>query len=351
MVGERSRYEHLFLFNKSNLSSQGNDGTLGFFKADSISGTKIQLRPAVIPHLKDIIMLAAGSNHMLALDTHGSVFAWGADEQDQLGVRQHYTRFKKSIPKSKYDSLLPATVFLPHNIVSISCGAYHSFAVNVKGRVYAWGLNNYGQTGVPNEDSEKTIVELPRVVRSLAAYEIRQVAGGNHHSIACCEGGEEILVWGRCDDNQMGLPLDKVPPESILKDGRCRPSILLTPTQVPGKLLYLLRGYLLTLIDVDGVFVDAGIDHSICVTDTGEAYSWGFSSNYRTGLRTEDSIERPTLIDNSTISQQHVVSASCGGQFLVLACTPKMRHAEKGVASTTRRIDDLKLIMSQSTSH
>jgi regulator of chromosome condensation len=65
--------------------------------------------------------------------------------------------------------------------------------------------------------------------------------------------------------------------------------------------------------------VAAGIDHSISLTALGKAYSWGFSSNYRTGLGTEDSVERPTIIDNTAVARSSIKFAGCGGQFLVLA--------------------------------
>ncbi len=51
----------------------------------------------------------------------------------------------------------------------------------------------------------------------------------------------------------------------------------------------------------------------------GKAYSWGFSANYRTGLRTEDSVQTPTLVDNTAIHGRTLTFAGCGGQSSVLA--------------------------------
>jgi regulator of chromosome condensation len=66
------------------------------------------------------------------------------------------------------------------------------------------------------------------------------------------------------------------------------------------------------------VFVAAGIDHSIALTSLGMPYSWGFSSNFRTGLGTEDSVERPALINNAAVARSNIIFAGCGGQFLVI---------------------------------
>lgn len=51
----------------------------------------------------------------------------------------------------------------------------------------------------------------------------------------------------------------------------------------------------------------------------GRVYSWGFSANYRTALRTEDSVETPTLVDNTAIHGRKLTFAGCGGQFSVFA--------------------------------
>lgn len=36
-------------------------------------------------------------------------------------------------------------------IVDIACGSYASYAVDEAGKTWAWGLNNYGQIGLPGE--------------------------------------------------------------------------------------------------------------------------------------------------------------------------------------------------------
>jgi regulator of chromosome condensation len=67
------------------------------------------------------------------------------------------------------------------------------------------------------------------------------------------------------------------------------------------------------------VSVSAGIDNSIALTSKGEVYSWGFSSNYRTGLGTEETVEEPTQIQNTALVGKKLTFAGCGGQFSVLA--------------------------------
>jgi regulator of chromosome condensation len=70
---------------------------------------------------------------------------------------------------------------------------------------------------------------------------------------------------------------------------------------------------------LSAVFVAAGIDNSIALTEKGEAYSWGFSSDYRTGLGTQETVDVPTQIQNTALMGKKITFAGCGGQFSVVA--------------------------------
>ena len=61
----------------------------------------------------------------------GSVFAWGANENGQIGV-------------SKSDTSKPQKVKLKGKVVAISCGSYHSAAVTAKGELWTWGEGGEG---------------------------------------------------------------------------------------------------------------------------------------------------------------------------------------------------------------
>jgi regulator of chromosome condensation len=220
-------------------SFQGNDGLLGFSVAEAVDGArldddykKFRRTPVLIPELKKIKYIAAGGNHVQALDHKGSVFVWGSGEQCQLG--------RRIVERSKAQALTPRQFGLPKNKIKyISCGSYHGFAVDTRGQVWAWGHNNYCQTGVVGERGEvEQFVERPTIVKSLEPYRIKEIQGGNHHSIACTEDGE-VLVWGRCDDGQAGISLETLSKASIIFDDREQARILKTPSVVPGTSFHL----------------------------------------------------------------------------------------------------------------
>ncbi|CAG8971576.1 hypothetical protein HYALB_00009225 [Hymenoscyphus albidus] len=275
----------------------GNDGTWGFFKEDAAKGIKFQKVPALIPQLSNIKALASGGDHVLALDHKGYVFAWGCGEQSQLAHRVAERR--------RFDYLVPNPVALPKGkIQAISAGGYHGFAVDDKGQVWSWGLNNFGQTGISNgAGDDNAVIQRPFIVKALSDYKIKSIVGGLQHSIACTKDGA-VLVWGRCDDGQMGVDLTDVPKENLLLDSREKPKINKEPVQVP---------------DLKADFVAAGIDDCIAITTDGKAFSWGFSDGYRTGHGTDEPIHKATMIDNTAIREKKLTWAGCGGQFSVLA--------------------------------
>jgi len=275
---------------------------MGFSTADAIEAVqkkddtkKSRRNPARILQLTRIKSLATGTNHVLALDNKGKVYAWGAGGQGQLG--------RRIVDRTRFQALTPCRFGLPQ-ITYIACGAYHSFAIDAKGQVYAWGLNNFGQTGiVTGAGEDDAFIEKPAVVENLRPYKIREIKGGNQHSIACTEDGK-LLIWGRCDYGQAGIKLEDLQPEDLIFDSRGNPRILLKPTIIP---------------DIQAVFVAAAIDNSIAITTDGKAYSWGYSEGYRTGLGTEEPVKSPTLLQEGDVEGKRLTFAGCGGQFSVLA--------------------------------
>jgi len=216
---------------------QSNDGILGFYP-----GIHIQTTPLLIPDLKKITALAAGSNHILALDIKGKVFAWGSGQQNQLG--------RRVVERTREAGLVPREFGLRGKMVAISCGSYHSFAIDSNGKVWTWGLNSFGETGVSEGTGEdNAYIMKPVFVESLKDYDIKNIDGAGHHSIACTKDGK-VLVWGRCDGGQCGVDIASVSKEVLEYDDHNTPRIIKKPTVVPG---------------IEAAVVAAGNDNSFAV--------------------------------------------------------------------------------------
>lgn len=268
---------------------RSNDGILGFDATHMVQPT-----PSLIPTLKKIKHVACGDNHVLALNDRGAVFSWGSGQQNQLG--------RRIIERNRLNGLQPREFGLPKNIVHVGCGAFHCFAVHQSGKVYAWGLNSFGETGIRASagDDEAAIIH-PTVVDLLTDKNVIQVCGGAHHSIAATSDGQ-CLVWGRLDGYQTGLKIDALPDNAVIKDERGRPRILIEPTAVP---------------ELKARFVAAGSDHCLAIDADGRPWSWGFSATYQTGQGTQDDIEVATIVDNTAVRGKKLNWAGAGGQFSV----------------------------------
>jgi len=192
--------------NRCNASSlsQGNEGVLGF---DGIPGhSPFQFTPIPLPSLQKvkIIEVACGENHVLALTTSGHVYVWGSGQQNQLG--------RRIMARRQLNGLEPERLGL-RNIVHVAAGVYHSFAVDVNGNVWAWGLNTFHQTGLTSDKGgDDDMIIVPAQIEALAPQhhngaKVVQISGGEHHTLFLFDNGE---VWGcgRSDAHQLGIPED-----------------------------------------------------------------------------------------------------------------------------------------------
>ncbi|MDZ7815312.1 MAG: hypothetical protein U5N86_04675 [Planctomycetota bacterium] len=97
-------------------------------------------------------VLAAGSAHSLALFSDGSVYAWGDNAEGQLGLGYEVDR----------DTPTLVGAFSDKDVISLAAGAAHSLALCSDGSVYAWGYNDDGQLGL-GDDVDRDIPTLVSV--------------------------------------------------------------------------------------------------------------------------------------------------------------------------------------------
>ena len=120
---------------------------------------------ASAPALDDVVAVAGGRFHSIALRRSGSLVGWGYNADAQLGWETNGTRF-----------------------VGLAAGANHTLAITEDGAVRAWGNNDYGQTDVP-----------PSTQSALA------VAAGDSFSLALLNSGD-VVGWGDNTYGQLYLP-------------------------------------------------------------------------------------------------------------------------------------------------
>ncbi|WP_284641837.1 RCC1 domain-containing protein [Paenibacillus silviterrae] len=122
-------------------------GELGYGSV-SESATPIIVKDQTDSELTDIIQVAAGSNHALALRSDGKVFAWGANYSGQLG------------DGTTNSANLAAEVFNGMTWISADSTSPRSFAYG-GGKLYGWGSNGNGELGLGNTDNRNVPTEIP----------------------------------------------------------------------------------------------------------------------------------------------------------------------------------------------
>ncbi|CAG8953414.1 hypothetical protein HYFRA_00010163 [Hymenoscyphus fraxineus] len=272
-------------------SFRGNDGPIGFTPE-----VKMATRPILIPQLKNIVSMATGTNHVLALDNKGACWVWGAGEQNQLG--------RRVVARTAVNSLVPRPLPLPrgkHVIKAIGSGDYHAFAVTEKGDTFAWGLNSFRQTGIQTDDLDNTIIGVPTLVTTLRGKHLAQITGGAHSSIGVTTTGE-VVVFGRLENSEGGIDRTTVDESQVFfQDGR--PKFAKVPLVVPG---------------IDATMVAAANDTCMAVTKDGRAFSWGANMTYQAGQGDIEDVKVATPLENSAIRGKQMVFCGIGGQFSLL---------------------------------
>jgi len=144
--------------------------------------------------LEDINDISAGWKHSLALDVNGFVWAWGWNEDGQLGDGS-----TDEIPNPvQVKGGEMGTDFL-QDISAISAGksGEHSLAVDVNGLTYAWGRNNEGQLGDANypNDSLTPVKVHGGAMETTYLEDIIAISAGEQHSMALDPNGF-VYTWG-----------------------------------------------------------------------------------------------------------------------------------------------------------
>ena len=129
--------------------------------------------PTIVPGIAGATQAAVGNDFYLVLLNDGRVLSWGSDRTGQLG-RGGALQPRPAPTPPPGPSLTPAPVVDLSNVVSIAAGAEHALAARSDGTVWAWGGNEENQLGL-GKDSRGTSrpVAVPGIssATAVAAYE------------------------------------------------------------------------------------------------------------------------------------------------------------------------------------
>lgn len=199
-----------------------------------------KLTPVKVLNIDNIVAISANSSggHNLALQSDGTVWAWGNNTGGQLGdgtkenknypikveglsdIRSIDTGMSHNIALNKYGEVFewknseqPVRIQGLNGIKQIDTGGLYNLALNTNGIVFSWGNNSNGQLG----DNTTTNRSTPVQVKNISSIEY--ISAGYSHSMAKKSDGS-IWAWGENYNHQLGdgTYTDRYTPVKVLLD-------------------------------------------------------------------------------------------------------------------------------------
>lgn len=198
-------------------------------------------------YLEDVVAIAAGYDHSLAMTADGAIYAWGSNAHDQLGQGPGSGMDLSMVPVRVKDAA--GTGFLG-GVRSLYANSYTSYALATDGTVWSWGNNDEGEIG------DGTIAQRPLPVKvktpdgTGVLGNVKEISSGSYHALTTLTNGTP-LAWGYNLDGQIG--------DGDLGNDSLLPANVRTPS-----------GSLSGVVTMSG-----GYDFSLAVRNDGSAWSWG----------------------------------------------------------------------------
>uniref|UniRef100_A0A671SII6 Probable E3 ubiquitin-protein ligase HERC4 n=1 Tax=Sinocyclocheilus anshuiensis TaxID=1608454 RepID=A0A671SII6_9TELE len=139
---------------------------------------------------RQVIQIACGDHHSMALTTDGQLLVWGENSHGQLGL-------EKDHPGSSSAQHVQSLSGIP--LAQISAGGDHSFGLSLSGVVFGWGKNSAGQLGL----GDTTDRHIPTVVNSLHRKKTVSISCGGEHTATLSKGGT-VFTFGSGGSGQLG---------------------------------------------------------------------------------------------------------------------------------------------------
>jgi hypothetical protein len=229
-----------------------------------------------VPSLENVIAVAAGAEHSLALTSAGTVVAWGDNTSGQTtvptgaltGVTQIAAGFNHNVVRKSDGTLLAwgasgyGRTTIPGGITTatkVAAGSLHSLALLQNGTVVAWGDTTFGQSYVPG---------------SLTG--VTAIAAGESHSLALSAG--TVVAWGSNAAGQTTVPTAALSGITAIAAGWNHSLALKSDGTVLAWGLST-GGQTTVPVGLSGVIgIGAGDTYSLALKSDGTLIAWGFEA-------------------------------------------------------------------------
>ena len=170
---------------------RGANGQLGNGETEDVFTHAVQVKNADGTPLTDVIAVSAGGYHSMAKKADGTIWAWGKNENGQLGNG------------AAADSSVPVQIMGLTGIEQIAAGEFHSMALRADGTIWTWGRNQYGQLGDNTRNSSAVPVQVTGENGFGYLTDVEEIAAGIGYSMALMSDGT-LMAWGHNNSYQLG---------------------------------------------------------------------------------------------------------------------------------------------------
>ena len=199
------------------------------------------------------VSIEAGSDahHSLALQSNGTLWAWGRNDNGQLGIGSSGNYFTS-----------PVQVGTSHDWVQVSTGFYHTLALRSDGSLWAWGRNDQGQLGNGSNGSQLNPVQIGNNFNWISIE-----AGGLFSHGLKSDG--TLWAWGDNGTGQLG-------------DGSGTDQN--SPVQIGTEKSW--------------IAITSGNAHCLGIKSNGDVWSWGYNGYGQLGNGSFTDQHVPVLVSN-----------------------------------------------------
>jgi len=265
-----------------------NDGQLGSGDFGSLNIPTDVTSFLALDEGEYVTMIASGNYHTGVITSKQRILMWGSQNVGALGNNETMYGLHTPVDITSNFALNP-----DETIILLSLGLYSSSALTSSGRVFTWGLNNYGQLA----DGTTVYKALPQDVTSYFNLSLGESISylnlGVYHGLVLTSE-QRVLTWGRNESGQLG-------------DGSTENRF--SPVDITNK--FNLSG--------DDYFVSASLAlfHSLILSAEGKVYAWGYNSYGQLGDGSFDISYLPIDITaNFNLSPtDHIITIRVGSMF------------------------------------
>lgn len=321
----------------------GDTGQLGLGE-----NTLCRKKPAVVKgelEGENVVTVACGGMHSVALTESGKVYTWGCNDEGALGRDANCME----------DECIPGLVTqISEPVMSVCAGDSHTAVLTKQGHVYCWGWYRDNSGPLVDRDDEEPKDPLPKwtavCVMNNDEDPVIKIDSGVDHSVAVTTQGV-VWSWGCAEQGQLG----RVAKFMCVRGGRRGLNTILTPQIVrfdkrkcPGKIVGVFCGAYHTFVQTDKkdvfvfglnnygqcgtgsledyfvptkfnwtkdskiVQVDGGLHHTIILDDAGHVYTFGRGHYGRLGLGKQEE-EEDVMLPAQVKGVENIEKVAAGG--------------------------------------